>query len=345
MQAEQILADYERWLGRQALAARTRSSYRRWVRELVAHLADGGELDAFLAVDGEDDRRAVLGDWRRRLVDRGLAPSTVNLALAAATSLLDARALPAPRVPRVEVDPPPARALSREQLHAVERESDRLGSSRDRAIMVLLLRTGLRIGEVSELDASDVRLTQRTGELVVRHGKGDRRRIVPLSRSARTALRAWRIDRERHPSNPARDEGPLWLSRAGRRLSVRSIGKLVAGVMAAAGVEESAHGLRHTVATQLVREHRRDLTVWISRGRCSVPARIRRRRVHGVQPDPVRGGARNRRRHRQRAPRTAERRRLRSVAPDAERRAGALLALTCLADSKLIQTHQRVDRD
>ena len=38
--------------------------------------------------------------------------------------------------------------------------------------MVLLLRTGLRIGEVPELDASDVRLTQRTGELVVRHGKG-----------------------------------------------------------------------------------------------------------------------------------------------------------------------------
>jgi site-specific recombinase XerD len=51
--------------------------------------------------------------------------------------------------------------------------SDRLGSSQDRAIMVLLLRTGLRIGEVAELDASDVRLTQRTGELVVRHGKGD----------------------------------------------------------------------------------------------------------------------------------------------------------------------------
>jgi site-specific recombinase XerD len=127
--------------------------------------------------------------------------------------------------------------------------------------MVLLLRTGLRIGEVSELDASDVRLTQRTGELVVRHGKGDRRRIVPLSRSARTALRAWRTDRERHPSNPACDEGPLWLSRAGRRLSVRSISKLVAGVMAAAGVGESAHGLRHTVATQLVREHRRDLVL------------------------------------------------------------------------------------
>jgi hypothetical protein len=35
-----------------ALADKTRSSYRRWVRELVADLAAGGELDAFLAVDG-----------------------------------------------------------------------------------------------------------------------------------------------------------------------------------------------------------------------------------------------------------------------------------------------------
>ena len=188
MDAARVLEEYERWLTRQALADRTRSSYRRWVRELVAHLAAGGELDAFLAVDGGDDRRAVLGDWRRRLVDRDLAPSTVNLALAAATSLLDSRALLAPRVLRVEVDPSAPRALSREQLRAVERETDRLGSSRDRAIMELLLQTGQRIGELADLEVSDVRLTQRTGELVVRDGKGDRRRVVPLSRQRIASL-------------------------------------------------------------------------------------------------------------------------------------------------------------
>jgi hypothetical protein len=128
--ADPVLADYDRWLDRQALAARTRTSYRRWVRELVReHLATGDELEGFLATDGEHDRRAVLGDWRRRLVDRGLAPSTVNLALAAATSLLDSRALIAPRVPRVELDPPAPRALSAEQLRAVQRETDRVPSA------------------------------------------------------------------------------------------------------------------------------------------------------------------------------------------------------------------------
>jgi hypothetical protein len=121
--ADQVLADYDSWLGRQALAARTRGSYRRWVRALVAYLEAADGLQAFLARDGEYDRRAALGDWRRRLVDRGLAPSTVNLVLAAATSLLDARALPAPRVPRVEIDPAPPRALTREQVRVVESSS------------------------------------------------------------------------------------------------------------------------------------------------------------------------------------------------------------------------------
>jgi hypothetical protein len=125
--ADHVLAGYDRWLQRQALAARTRSSYRRWVGELVAHLDAGGELGAFLAPDGEHDRRAVLADWRRPLVDRGLAPSSVNLANAAATSLLGS-ALPAPRVPRAEIDPSTPRALSPEQIRAVERETDRLSS-------------------------------------------------------------------------------------------------------------------------------------------------------------------------------------------------------------------------
>ncbi len=261
MQADKVLDGYDRWVERQALATRTRASYRRWVSELVENLSAGGELDKFLAVDGEDDRRALLGDWRRRLVDRGLAPSTVNLALAASSSLLDSCALPAPRLPRVEVDPSPARALSAQQLRAVELAADRQGSSRDRALLQVLLRTGLRIGEVAALDISDVRLTQRTGELVVRHGKGDRRRIVPLSRSVRAALRDWRTDRSAHPSRPAPDSGPLWVSRSGQRLSVRSISKLVSSVLAAAGVDESAHALRHTLATRLVRERARDLAL------------------------------------------------------------------------------------
>jgi site-specific recombinase XerD len=125
----------------------------------------------------------------------------------------------------------------------------------------LLMLTGLRIGELAALEVEDVRLTQRTGELVIRHGKCDRRRLVPLSRPARAALREWLVDRASHPSAPDVAGGPLWMSRTGERLSVRSISKLVSAVMRSAGLGESAHALRHTVATRLVREHGRDLVL------------------------------------------------------------------------------------
>ena len=70
-----MLDDYDAWLDRQALAARTRSAYRRWVRELVEHLVAGGELEAFVAPDGETiaARSSATGaggwsivGWRRR---------------------------------------------------------------------------------------------------------------------------------------------------------------------------------------------------------------------------------------------------------------------------------------
>ena len=166
---------------------------------------------------------AVLGDWRRRLVDRRLAPSTVNLALAAATSLLDSRTLRPPAVRRVEVDPKQARALSREQLRALQRETDRLASSRDRAIVQLLMLTGIRIGELGALEVGDVRLTQRTGELIIRHGKGDRRRILPLNRPARAALREWLADRAAHCSRPSVTGGPRAFSDVGRSVLGRRV--------------------------------------------------------------------------------------------------------------------------
>src|SRR4051812_38512390 len=261
LSAAEALDAYDAWLGRQALAPRTRLAYRRWVRELLEHLAAGEELDAFLAAADDGDRRALLGDWRRRLVDRRLAPSTVNLALAAATSLLGSRALRAPAVRRVEVDPKQARALSREQLRALQRETDRLASSRDRAIVQLLMLTGVRIGELAALEVDDVRLTQRKGELIISHGKGDRRRIVPLSRPARAALWEWLADRAAHHSQPSIKRGPLWISRTGEPLSVRSLSTIVTAAMATAGIDESAHALRHTVATRLVRDHAHDVVL------------------------------------------------------------------------------------
>jgi hypothetical protein len=140
------MARYERWLSEQRLSAATRRSYRRWVVELLEDLVGADPQLGVLSgrgVTAGREREATLRDWRRRLVDRRLAPSTVNLALAAAASLLDALRLPSASVPRVDPAPAARRALELEQVRAVERASDRLASARDRAIMAVLLRTGV----------------------------------------------------------------------------------------------------------------------------------------------------------------------------------------------------------
>lgn len=258
-----VMGRYERWLSEQRLSAATRRSYRRWVAELLEDLAAAdpelGVLGGRGAKAGRE-REAALRDWRRRLVDRRLAPSTINLALAASASLLDALRLPPVSVPRVAPAPAARRALDLEQLRDVERASDGLASARDRAIMAVLLRTGLRVGEVAALEVADLRVTQRTGELVVRHGKRDQRRVVPLVASVRRELRAWLAERAALPGVDP-DAGPLWIRRGGGALSVRSITTIATGVMRDAGVEDSAHALRHTLATRLLRERSADLTL------------------------------------------------------------------------------------
>lgn len=60
--------------------------------------------------------------------------------------------------------------------------------NRDIAIVKLLLNTGLRVSELCALTWKDIRVTAKKGRLSVNHGKGAKRRIVPLNKDARSAL-------------------------------------------------------------------------------------------------------------------------------------------------------------
>jgi integrase len=78
---------------------------------------------------------------------------------------------------------PRRRDEQRRLLRAIER-----ASVRDRALVVLLLFTALRISEVVALDVDDLRISPRKGIVVVRSGKGDSYREVPLNALARQVL-------------------------------------------------------------------------------------------------------------------------------------------------------------
>lgn len=142
------------------------------------------------------------------------------------------------------------RGLDASQVQLLVESCDRAGASgrRDLAILKLLLRLGLRAGEVARLDLDDV--DWRAGEIVV-VGKGPRLERLPLPRDVGEAIVAYvREDRPRVSCRRLflRSVAPL----AG--LSSAGVTAIVARAGARAGLTPlGAHRLRHTAATDMLR--------------------------------------------------------------------------------------------
>jgi site-specific recombinase XerD len=143
------------------------------------------------------------------------------------------------------------RALTEEEQKRFLRAVERSPSRRDQAIASLLFYTGLRVGECAALDQSDVLVSARKGTVVVRQGKRDTYREVPLNAAARKALDTWSAERKDRYSNS--DDPAFFLNRQGQRLSQRAIDLLLRKLGQEADVTLSAHILRHTCLTNLVR--------------------------------------------------------------------------------------------
>jgi integrase/recombinase XerD len=118
---------------------------------------------------------------------------------------------------------------------------------RERAILETLYGTGLRAGELCRLRLEDVDLQDRL--VFVSQGKGRKDRIVPFGERVRAAIVAYLRE-----CRPAKD-GPLFLTRTGRRFRRHGLGMLVAAAGKRAGLTRPAspHRLRHSYATHLLR--------------------------------------------------------------------------------------------
>jgi integrase/recombinase XerC len=123
------------------------------------------------------------------------------------------------------------------------------GGLRDRAIVELLYSSGLRVGELTGLDWSDV---DAEAETVRALGKGRKERVVPVGRPALAALAAYRAACAE--AGWAVTAGPVFRNRRGGRLTARSVGRIVERAVAASGTAAKAtpHSLRHTFATHLL---------------------------------------------------------------------------------------------
>lgn len=246
-----IRAAVERYLGelqRAPLAERTKDAYAQHVGTYGAWLAGRGNSDDALSDPRARDYAAR--DFKRHLkVERRWKPSSVNLALAAVDHFNRFLGLGPANVKRERLAQAAPRALSEDHQRALLRAAED-SRPRDRAIVIVLLYTALRLHELAALDVNDVAISARKGQLIVRSGKGDVYREVPLNPSCRKALEGWLQSRGKPTAG---QESALFVGPRGTRLTPRSVDRVVRGVAARAGLELSAHVLRHTCVTNLVR--------------------------------------------------------------------------------------------
>jgi len=129
---------------------------------------------------------------------------------------------------------------------------------RDRALLELLYAAGLRVSELTGLNLGD--LEQKEGMLRVR-GKGNRERIVPYGAKAQEALEKYWPLREQllqQTYGKSDRQGPhseaVFLNYSGRRLTQRSVGRIVKKYVRIANVnwDLHPHSLRHAFATHLL---------------------------------------------------------------------------------------------
>jgi integrase/recombinase XerC len=129
---------------------------------------------------------------------------------------------------------------------------------RDRALLELLYAAGLRVSELTGLNLVDMEQKERI--LRVR-GKGSKERIVPYGTKAQEALDKYWPLRERLLEQTYGTSGRLgphmeavFLNYSGRRLTQRSVGRIVKKYVRIANVnwDLHPHSLRHAFATHLL---------------------------------------------------------------------------------------------
>jgi integrase/recombinase XerD len=123
---------------------------------------------------------------------------------------------------------------------------------RDRALLEVLYGTGIRVGELEQVQLSDVDLSART--LTIRHGKGDTQRVVPLGHASCEWLRRY-LDVVR----PARCKVPpferaLFVVITGKRLAQAQIREILRKYQQQCHIKKAVtpHAMRHACATHLL---------------------------------------------------------------------------------------------
>ena len=122
---------------------------------------------------------------------------------------------------------------------------------RDRAMLETMYSAGLRVAELVGLNVEN---WDRDANVLRVFGKGRKERISPVGSYAAQALARWLEVRRPDGTAAAREQSAMFLNRFGRRMTTRSVGRMLEKYLSQCGLDRitTPHTLRHSFATHLL---------------------------------------------------------------------------------------------
>ena len=243
--------------GKEYLGEYLLDQHRRYCRPntLRSTLSNLGIFLSFVGVKGkchlDEIQREDLFAFIEHEQDRGMKPSTVSTRLRTVKGfirfLADKAVVGSDVISKrltVKVPDCLPRAIEPEDITKVVSIIDH---SRDRAMILIMLRTGMRIGELLNLRVEEVNLKERRVEIYEAE-KSRVGRVVYLSEDARFALKEWFKERDCDMKLVFYAQGRPKMSYGNARLRFRKY--LAQAALAHKGY--TLHSLRHTCASELL---------------------------------------------------------------------------------------------
>jgi len=220
-------------------------------------------LTAFRAENKTPWKKCTVDDFRDYLfaiMKRGQARSYVRLQFSALRTLYQflgsrkgLRRNPVREVQLPKIEKKLPLVLTRQQIEELLAAPTRVAKNRaapvwmplrDVAIMELFYSSGLRLSELAALDVADVDLFTESIRVL---GKGRKERVCPVGLPALEAISRYRAAGNIH-------SGPLFINKARRRISTRSVWLILKRYLrhTSIPISISPHKLRHSFATHLL---------------------------------------------------------------------------------------------
>lgn len=196
-------------------------------------------------------------DYKRDLLKEGKKPATINRALVTLRGFfqvaVDKEMLTKNPMNKVKQLPKQAlapKSLTEPEMRKFLKEVEVLGNLRDMALVRLASGAGLRVSELINLTLDDITISERKGTVLLRNGKGNKTRTVPLSQNVRESLTEYL--KEQKPKHE------VFVGQRGA-LTAIAVNKIVEKYGKRAGVRLSPHTLRHVFAYNYLQSNPSDI--------------------------------------------------------------------------------------